>query len=70
MGASTTAVRLFDALSMVLAMRVPPARALDLIDPSVRPAAQAHLSSLTVEYQRRLLDHQFGGETAATEGNG
>jgi hypothetical protein len=63
-------VRLFDALSMVLAMRVPPARALDLIDPSVRPAAQAHLSSLTVEYQRRLLDHQFGGETAATEGNG
>jgi hypothetical protein len=55
---------------MVLAMRVPPARALDLIDPSVRPAAQAHLSSLTVEYQRRLLDHQFGGETAATEGNG
>ena len=63
-------VRLFDALSMVLGMRVPPARALDLIDPSVRGAAQAHLNSLMVEYQRRLLDHQFGGETAPTEGNG
>ena len=63
-------VRLFDALSMILAMRVPPARALDLIDPSVRGAAQAHLGSLTVEYQRRLLDHQLGGETAATEGSG
>ena len=63
-------VRLFDALSMVLAMRVPPARALDLIDPLVRGAAQAHLGSLTVEYQRRLLDHQLGGETAATEGSG
>lgn len=63
-------VRLFDALSMVLGMRVPQARALDLIDPSVRGAAQAHLNSLMLEYQRRLLDHQFGGETAATEGNG
>lgn len=63
-------VRLFDALSMVLAMRVPLARALDLIDPSVRGAAKSHLGSLTVEYQRRLLDHQFGGETATTEGSG
>jgi hypothetical protein len=62
-------VRLFDALSMVLGMRVPPARALDLIDPSVRGAAQAHLGSLMVEYQRRLLDQQFGSETPATEEN-
>lgn len=62
-------VRLFDGLSLILGMRVPPARALDLIDPSVRGAAQAHLTSLMVEYQRRLLDHQFGGEAANTEEN-
>jgi hypothetical protein len=55
---------------MVLSMRVPPAPALELIDPAVREAAQAHLASLTVEYQRRLLDHQFGSEPAAAEGNG
>jgi hypothetical protein len=53
---------------MLLMMRVPPAVALDLIDPAVRQAAEAHLATLTVEYQRRLLDHQFGSETAATEG--
>ena len=70
LGWQSDQVRLFDALSMVLAMRVPPAPALELIDPAVREAAQAHLASLTVEYQRRLLDHQFGSETAAAEGNG
>ena len=70
LGWQSDQVRLFDALSMVLAMRVPPAPALELIDPAVREAAQAHLASLTVEYQRRLLDHQFGSEPAAAEGNG
>ncbi len=70
LGWQSDQVRLFDALSMVLSMRVPPAPALDLIDPAVREAAQAHLASLTVEYQRRLLDHQFGSEAAAAEGNG
>ncbi len=70
LGWQSDQVRLFDALSMVLSMRVPPAPALELIDPAVREAAQAHLASLTVEYQRRLLDHQFGSEPAAAEGNG
>jgi hypothetical protein len=68
LGWQSDQVRLFDALTMLLMMRVPPAVALDLIDPAVRQAAEAHLATLTVEYQRRLLDHQFGSETAATEG--
>lgn len=70
LGWQSDQVRLFDTLSMVLSMRVPPAPALDLIDPAVREAAEAHLASLTVEYQRRLLDHQFGSETTAAEGTG
>ena len=70
LGWQSDQVRLFDTLSLVLSMRVPPAPALDLIDPAVREAAEAHLASLTVEYQRRLLDHQFGSETTAAEGTG
>ena len=71
LGWQSDQVRLFDALTMLLTMRVPPAVALELIDPAVREAAEAHLATLTVDYQRRLLDHQFGGsETAATEGGG
>jgi hypothetical protein len=70
LGWQSDQVRLFDALSLVLAMRVPPATTLDLIDPAVREAAEAHLASLTVEYQRRLLDHQFGSETPAAEETG
>lgn len=63
-------VRLFDALSMVLAMRVPSSSTLEQIDPALRPAAEEHLASLTVEYQRRLLDQQFGNEPAPTDGMG
>ncbi|MEB3255801.1 MAG: hypothetical protein VKJ05_05370 [Synechococcaceae cyanobacterium] len=70
LGWQSDQVRLFDALTMLLTMRVPPAVALDLIDPAVLEAAEAHLATLTVEYQRRLLDHQFGSETATTEGGG
>jgi hypothetical protein len=71
LGWQSDQVRLFDALTMLLTMRVPAAVALELIDPAVREAAETHLATLTVEYQRRLLDHQFGdSETAATEGGG
>ena len=63
-------VRLFDALGMVLAMRVPYGSTLEQIDPALRPAAEEHLASLTVEYQRRLLVQQFGNEPAPTEGMG
>ncbi len=70
LGWQSDQVRLFDALGMVLGMRVPSGSTLELIDPALRPAAEQHLASLAVEYQRRLLDQQFGSETAAAEGTG
>ena len=66
LGWQSDQVRLFDALDMVLGMRVPSGSALALIDPLLRPAAEHHLAALAVEYQRRLLDQQFGSEAAAT----
>ncbi|MFM7362613.1 MAG: hypothetical protein ACKO25_12505 [Cyanobium sp.] len=70
LGWQSDQVRLFDALGMVLGMRVPSGSTLELIDPPLHPAAEQHLASLAVEYQRRLLDQQFGSETAAAEGTG
>jgi hypothetical protein len=70
LGWQSDQVRLFDALGMVLGMRVPSGSTLELIDPALHPAAEQHLASLAVEYQRRLLDQQFGSETAAAEGTG
>jgi hypothetical protein len=52
-------VRLFDALALVLGMGVPDGRAFDQIDTGMEKAAQAHLSALAAEYQRRLLSEQF-----------
>jgi hypothetical protein len=52
-------VRLFDALALVLGMAVPLGRAFDQIDEGMTEAAQAHLSALAAEYQRRLLSEQF-----------
>ncbi len=53
-------VRLFDALSLVLRMKVPPGKVLDLMDPGLHEQAQKHLDALSVEYQRRVLE-QFPG---------
>ena len=52
-------VRLFDALALVLGMAVPDGRAFEQIDDGMEEAAQAHLSALAAEYQRRLLSDQF-----------
>lgn len=52
-------VRLFDALSLVLAMKVPPGRVLDVVDPGLHPQARNHLEALSAEYQRGVLNEQF-----------
>jgi hypothetical protein len=54
-------VRLFDALSLVLRMRVPQGNVLDQVDPGLHEQARSHLEALSVEYQRRLLIEQFPG---------
>jgi hypothetical protein len=54
-------VRLFDALAMVLRMRVPEGSTLEQVDPVLRDQARAHLEALSVEYQRGLLMQQFDG---------
>ena len=71
-------VRLFDALAMVLRMRVPEGSTLEQVDPVLRDQARAHLEALSVEYQRGLLMQQFDGqngidansETDGIEGDG
>jgi len=55
-------VRLFDALAMVLRMRVPEGSTLEQVDPVLRDQARAHLEALSVEYQRGLLMQQFDGQ--------
>jgi len=55
-------VRLFDALAMVLRMRVPEGSTLEQVDPVLREQARAHLEALSVEYQRGLLMQQFDGQ--------
>jgi hypothetical protein len=52
-------VRVFDALALVLRMRVPQGMALDQVDPDLQRQARSHLQSLSVEYQRQLLQAQF-----------
>ena len=54
-------VRLFDALALVLRMRVPEGTTLEQVDPALRDQARAHLEALSVEYQRGLLMQQFDG---------
>ena len=55
-------VRLFDALALVLRMRVPEGTTLEQVDPALRDQARAHLEALSVEYQRGLLMQQFDGQ--------
>ncbi|MEB3165549.1 MAG: hypothetical protein VKO65_02645 [Cyanobacteriota bacterium] len=57
-------VRLFDALALVMRMRVPSGRTLEQVDPGLHNEARRHLESLSVEYQRMLLSEQMGGTSA------
>ena len=52
-------VLIFDDLALVLGMSVPDGRAFEQIADGMEEAAQAHLSALAAEYQRRLLSDQF-----------
>ncbi|MGL6135097.1 MAG: hypothetical protein ACRC1L_13055 [Prochlorococcaceae cyanobacterium] len=52
-------VRLFDALALVLRMRIPKGMALEQVGESLEEQARHHLTSLAVEYQRGLLTQQF-----------
>jgi len=52
-------VRLFDALALVMRMEVPQGLVLEQVDPALQEQARQHLSSLSVEYQRRQLQHQI-----------
>jgi hypothetical protein len=52
-------VRIFDALSLVMRMRVPRGLVLDQVDPALQEQARNHLEALSLEYQRRLLAEQF-----------
>jgi hypothetical protein len=52
-------VRLFDALGLVLRMRIPQGMALEQVGQELEEQARHHLSSLAVEYQRGLLAQQF-----------
>jgi hypothetical protein len=54
-------VRLFDALALVLRMKVPRGNVLDQVDPGLHDQARSHLESLSLEYQRRLLMERFPG---------
>jgi hypothetical protein len=54
-------VRLFDALALVMRMRVPAGKTFEQVDPGLHAEARRHLESLTVEYQRMLLGEQMGG---------
>lgn len=52
-------VRLFDALGLVLRMRVPLGTAFEQLDPAFHGPARSHLETLSLEYQRGQLNAQF-----------
>ena len=52
-------VRIFDALALILRMRIPKGTALEQVGGELQQQARGHLSSLAVEYQRGLLNQQF-----------
>jgi hypothetical protein len=52
-------VRLFDALALVMRMKVPAGNVLEQVDPGLHEQARSHLESLSLEYQRRLLIDRF-----------
>lgn len=58
-------VRLFDALSLVMRMRIPAGRVLEQVDPSMRPQACNHLEMLCLEYERQQLNQRFPRESSS-----
>lgn len=52
-------VRLFDALALVLRMRIPQGTALEQVGEGLETQARAHLEALSAEYHRNLLQQQF-----------
>ena len=52
-------VRLFDALQLILGMRIPKGKALDQVGQPLEEQARKHLTNLSTEYQRGLLSQQF-----------
>lgn len=58
-------VRLFDALALVLRMRIPKGMALEQVGEELEEQARHHLTSLAVEYQRGLLAQQFRPATSS-----
>jgi hypothetical protein len=57
-------VRLFDALSLVMRMRIPAGRVLEQVDPAMRPQACSHLEMLCLEYERQQLNQRFPRESS------
>lgn len=58
-------VRLFDALSLVMRMRIPAGRVLEQVDPAMRPQACSHLEMLCLEYERQQLNQRFPRESSS-----
>lgn len=58
-------VRLFDALSLVMRMRIPAGRVLEQLDPAMRPQACNHLEMLCLEYERQQLNQRFPRESSS-----
>ena len=58
-------VRLFDALSLVMRMRIPAGRVLEQVDPAMRPQACNHLEMLCLEYERQQLNQRFPRESSS-----
>jgi len=52
-------VRLFDALNLVIQMRIPSGRALEQVPDELQSQARQHLQSLSTEYQRSVLMRQM-----------
>lgn len=59
-------VRLFDALALVLRMRIPKGMTLEQVGEDLEEQARHHLTSLAVEYQRGLLAQQFRPSTGSS----
>lgn len=62
-------VRLFDALALVLRMRIPRGKALDQVGANLQEQCLEHLASLSADYQRGLLERQLQ-QPAARSGDG
>ena len=60
-------VRLFDALSLVMRMRIPAGRVLEQVDPAMRPQACSHLEMLCLEYERQQLNQRFPRESSSDQ---